>query len=144
MHIRTSTPADAEHILTIWRDAVDATHDFLSKEDRLQIEAEVVAFLPQAPLWLAVDDHNRPTGFMLLDNAHMEALFIHPSQRSSGIGRALVQHALQLHANLTTDVNEQNTQAVGFYQHMGFERTGRSDKDSQGRPYPLIHLRMRS
>lgn len=144
MNIRTATPADAAHILTIWRDAVDATHHFLSPEDRHQIEEEVVAFLPQAPLWLAVDDTNQPTGFMLLDNAHMEALFIHPSQRGSGIGRALVQHALQLHPNLTTDVNEQNEQAVGFYEHMGFKRTGRSDHDSQGRPYPLIHLRIRN
>jgi putative acetyltransferase len=40
-------------------------------------------------------------------------------------------------------VNEQNAQAVGFYEHLGFQRTGRSDKDSQGRPYPLIHLCIR-
>ncbi|MEK6399192.1 MAG: acetyltransferase [Terriglobus sp.] len=144
MHIRQSTPADAQHILTIWREAVDATHHFLSAEDRQHIEEEVVAFLPQAPLWLAVDNNNQPIGFMLLDNAHMEALFIHPSRSGSGIGRALVQHALAMHANLTTDVNEQNEQAAGFYKHIGFEQTGRSEQDSQGRPYPLIHLRMRS
>ncbi|HEY9137688.1 MAG TPA: acetyltransferase [Terriglobus sp.] len=141
MRIRTSTPADAEHILNIWRAAVDATHHFLSPEDRQQIEEEVVTFLPQAPLWLAVNDNDQPIGFMLLDNSHMEALFIHPSQRGSGIGRTLVQHAFSMHPNLTTDVNEQNEQAIGFYEHIGFERTGRSDKDSQGRPYPLIHLR---
>lgn len=141
MRIRTSTPADSKHVLNIWREAVDATHHFLSPEDRQQIEEEVVTFLPQAPLWLAVNDNDQPIGFMLLDNSHMEALFIHPSQRGSGIGRTLVQHALSLHPNLTTDVNEQNAQAVGFYEHMGFERTGRSDKDGQGRPYPLIHLR---
>jgi len=41
----------------------------------------------------------------------------------------------------TTDVNEQNSQAVGFYGKMGFKRTGRSPVDDQGRPYPLIHLR---
>jgi putative acetyltransferase len=41
---------------------------------------------------------------------------------------------------MTTDVNEQNAQAVGFYEHMGFTRTGRSPLDGQGRPYPLIHL----
>jgi putative acetyltransferase len=143
VQIRKTTPADSEHILNIWREAVDATHHFLSAANRQQIEEEVVTFLPQAPLWLAVDDNDHPIGFMLLDNSHMEALFIHPSQHGSGIGRALVQHALSLHPNLTTDVNEQNAQAVGFYEHMGFERTGRSDKDSQGRPYPLIHLCIR-
>ena len=143
MNIRTATPADEEHILNIWRAAVDTTHHSVSATDRQQIEDEVVTFLPHAPLWLSVDNNDAPTGFMLLDNGHMEALFIHPSQHGSGIGRALVQHARSMHLTLTTDVNEQNEQAVGFYEHMGCERTGRSDKDSQGRPYPLIHLRIR-
>lgn len=142
MRIRKSTLADSEHVLDIWRAAVDATHNFLSATDRQLIEEEVIAFLPQAPLWLAVDDSDQPIGFMLLDNGHMEALFIHPSQRGSGIGRALVHHALQLNPNLTTDVNEQNPQAVGFYEHLGFQRTGRSETDTQGRSYPLIHLRI--
>ncbi len=79
---------------------------------------------------------------MLLGNVRMEALFIDPSQRGSGVGRALVQHALRLHPDLMTDVNEQNTQAVGFYEHVGFKRIGRSETDSQGLSYPLLHVRM--
>jgi len=39
-------------------------------------------------------------------------------------------------------VNEQNLQGVGFYLHMGFVETGRSETDDQGRPYPLLHLRL--
>jgi putative acetyltransferase len=41
------------------------------------------------------------------------------------------------------DVNEQNDGAIGFYGHLGFEVTGRSEFDDQGRPYPLLHLRRR-
>ncbi|WP_322788825.1 acetyltransferase [Sphingobium cloacae] len=127
--------------MRIWRDAVDATHDFLKPEDRDAIEAELSGFLPIAPLWLATDIEDRPLGFMLLDGAHMEALFIDPARRGQGIGRALVRHALALHPILSTDVNEQNAQAVGFYDRLGFTRTGRSERDGQGRLYPLIHLR---
>ncbi|OHD07864.1 acetyltransferase [Sphingopyxis sp. RIFCSPHIGHO2_12_FULL_65_19] len=141
IRIRPSTPADGERAVEIWRDAVDATHDFLSAEDRAAIEAEVRGFLPAASLWLAVDADDRPIGFMLLDGSSMEALFIDPAYRGAGVGRALVMHALDRHPMLTTDVNEQNDQAVGFYERMGFIRTGRSDLDGQGRPYPLIHLR---
>ncbi len=140
--IRPSTPQDGERVLDIWRAAVDATHDFLSAEDRNAIEQEVRAFLPTAPLWLAVDSKDRPIGFLLLDNNHMEALFIDPSYRGTGVGRALVEHAQLQSQTLTTDVNEQNAQAVGFYEHLGFERVGRSDRDGQNRPYPLIHLRL--
>jgi putative acetyltransferase len=43
---------------------------------------------------------------------------------------------------LTVDVNEQNTQGVGFYRHLGFVETGRSETDDQGRPYPLLHLKL--
>ncbi len=78
---------------------------------------------------------------MLIDGAHMEALFIDPDVRGLGIGRQLLQYGLSLHGALSTDVNVQNAQAVGFYQRMGFIETGRSEVDSQGRPYPLIHLR---
>lgn len=52
----------------------------------------------------------------------MEALFVHPEHRGVGIGHKLVRHALTLSSTITTDVNEQNFQAVGFYMHLGFEK----------------------
>ncbi|XFC39461.1 acetyltransferase [Stenotrophomonas indicatrix] len=141
--LRPSRTTDSDALVDLWRRAVDATHDFLSAEDRQAIDTEVAGFLPQAPLIVAVDDQDRPQGFMLIDGSHMEALFIDPDVRGTGIGRQLLQHALAVHPQLTTDVNAQNAQAVGFYQRMGFTETGRSPVDSQGRPYPLIHLRHR-
>lgn len=125
----------------IWRRAVDATHDFLTAADRAAIDEEVRGFLPSAPLWLAVDEQDVPLGFMLLSDAHMEALFVDPAHHGQGIGQALVAHAWTLHPVLTTDVNEQNGQAAAFYERIGFVRTGRSALDGQGRAYPLIHLR---
>src|SRR5262249_32216484 len=131
-------------VLDIWRASVNATHHFLSSADRHDIEEEVVAFLPHVPLWLAVDDDDRPIGFMLLEEDRLEGLFIHPLHRGAGVGRALVQQALVFQPSLTTEVNEQNAQAVGFYEHLGFEPIGRSEKDRQGRSYPLIHMRLSS
>lgn len=140
LRIRSSRPTDGKRVLDIWQDAVDATHHFLSGEDRIAIGKEVGGFLPQAPLMLAVDQQDRPLGFMLIDQGHMEALFVDPVAFGQGIGAALVRHGLALHPGMTTDVNEQNERAVGFYERMGFVRTGRSPRDGQGRPYPLIHL----
>ncbi|WP_448101357.1 acetyltransferase [Luteibacter jiangsuensis] len=140
IEIRRSVPEDGSRVVEIWRRAVDATHDFLSAQDRKAIDEMVCGFLPQAPLWLAVDEHDYPLAFMLIDNGHMQALFVDPARRGTGVGAALVRHGLGLHPRMTTDVNEQNGQAVGFYERMGFRRTGRSPVDDQGRPYPLIHL----
>ena len=38
------------------------------------------------------------------------------------------------------DVNEQNYQAVGFYEKLGFRKAGRSEKDGSGKDYPIIHM----
>ena len=138
--IRHSRPDEGDRAIEIWRNAVDATHDFLTPEDRAAIDELVCGFLPNAPLWFAVDAQDRPLAFMLVDAGHMEALFVDPECRGAGLGAALVKHGLSLHPSMTTDVNEQNGQAVGFYERMGFRRTGRSPFDGQGRPYPLIHL----
>lgn len=42
------------------------------------------------------------------------------------------------------DVNEQNTQARGFYEHKGFEVIGRSETDEQGEPFPILHMRLKA
>ena len=145
MTIRRSRPADGERVVAIWRDAVDATHHFLAPADRIAIEAEVSAVLPGLDLWLAVDDDDRAVGFMALDAGHVDALFVDPAAHGSGIGRALIDYALALQAGdapLTTDVNAQNEGAVAFYRRLGFVPTGRSERDGQGRPYPLVHMRL--
>ncbi|KSB88832.1 acetyltransferase [Caulobacter vibrioides] len=138
---RQSFPDDGDRVVEIWRRAVDATHDFLKPEDRAAIEAEVAGFLPTAPMWLAVGDDDVAVAFMFVEGAHMQALFVDPDHRGTGVGRNLVTLALAMQPNLTTDVNEQNAQALGFYERMGFVPTGRSETDGQGRSYPLIHLR---
>lgn len=138
--IRLSGENEGQRAIAIWRGAVDATHDFLSPSDRLAIDKLVCGLLPRAPLWFAVNVDDYPLAFMLIDAGHMEALFVDPAYRGKGIGATLVRHGLTLHPNMTTDVNEQNGQAIRFYEKMGFRRTGRSGHDGQGKPYPLIHL----
>ena len=39
-------------------------------------------------------------------------------------------------------VNEQNPQAKGFYEHIGFQVWKRTDCDEQGKPYPLIYMKL--
>lgn len=138
--IRGSRPDEGQRVIDIWCEAVDATHPFLSAGDRAAIEQEVRAFLPAVPLWVAVDQTDRPIAFLLIADGHMEALFVDPAFHGQGVGAALVRHGLCMHPAMTTDVNEQNDAAIAFYERMGFRRTGRSPRDGQGRPYPLIHL----
>lgn len=140
IHLRLSTPADIHTLADIWRRSVKATHHFLDDNAFTEIEQLVTeAYLPQAEFWLAERD-GRILGFMGLSGTHIDSLFLDPEVRGQGTGRKLVEHALVLGSGLSTDVNEQNPEATGFYQHMGFRITGRSETDDQGRPFPILHL----
>jgi putative acetyltransferase len=54
----------------------------------------------------------------------------------------MVEHARGLRGELTVDVNEQNPAACRFYEACGFVVVGRSELDSTGRPFPLLHMRL--
>lgn len=69
-------------------------------------------------------------------------MFLAPEFQRCGGGRRLVQHARQLHGELTVDVNEQNQAACRFYEACGFVIIGRSELDSTCRPFPLLHMRL--
>jgi putative acetyltransferase len=139
--IRRGTPADLPRALAIWRDAVDATHGFLTPGDRAEIDAMVVEWLPTVELWLIEDESGRPVGFLVMDGALIDALFVDPAVHGRGYGTALLNHALALAPDATVDASEQATNALPFYLSRSFVRTGRSETDPQGRPYPLIHLK---
>jgi putative acetyltransferase len=141
MKIRPGTAGDVPRALEIWRSAVDATHAFLAAADRKAIDTIVANdFLPNAALWLAVDETDGAVGFLVMDGAKIDALFVDPAHHRRGVGTALLGHALALAPEATVDASEQATNAVPFYLARGFRIVGRSPTDGQGRPYPLVHL----
>ncbi|RXZ64589.1 acetyltransferase [Pelagerythrobacter rhizovicinus] len=142
MKIRRGSPADVPRALEIWRAAVDATHGFLTPEDRLEIDRMVAEqFLPRAELWLAEDGDGHVRGFLVMEGEEIDALFVDPAVHGKGYGTALVEHALTLSPHATVEASEQASNALPFYEARGFVRIGRSETDPQGRPYPLVRLR---
>jgi putative acetyltransferase len=79
---------------------------------------------------------------MGMSGSEIDSLFLAPGFQRRGAGRQLFLHAHALHGELTVDVNEQNVAARGFYEACGFGVEGRSELDDQGRPYPLLHMRL--
>ena len=141
MRVRKGTAADASRAFEIWRAAVDATHGFLTREHRAEIDDLVREWLPSVELWVVEDEAARPVGFLVMDGDLIDALFVDPQLHGQGYGSALLAHALTLAPEATVDASEQATNAVPFYEARGFVSTGRSESDPQGRPYPLIHLK---
>ena len=81
-----------------------------------------------------------PVGFIGAGAGKIEMLFIHPAYRGQGLGRQLLEACASDHPLHSVDVNEQNPEALGFYEHMGFRVASRSPLDDAGRPWPILHL----
>jgi putative acetyltransferase len=136
---------EGDRLLEVWEASVRATHDFLSESDIQFFRPLVLPGLLSLEHLLCVRDvEGRIVAFLGVADGKMEALFVHPSFRRTGLGRRLARHAVVELGAASVDVNEQNQQAVGFYRRLGFEVEGRSEVDSMGKPFPLLHLRKRN
>ena len=132
-----------QNLYNIWEASVKATHSFLSKKEIQKIAAYVPKSLQEVPhLIVAANAKGMPSGFMGITDRKIEMLFLAPQERGKGLGKRLIQYGVDHYSVDEVAVNEQNPQALGFYQHMGFQIDRRSDFDEQGNPYPLLHLKL--
>lgn len=135
-----SGPEEYPRLVEIWRGAVDATHGFLADEHRDEIESQLASdYLPQVDLYVA-ERGGVAVGFAGASGEKLEMLFVDALERGRGIGSALMSYVVATCGVTDVDVNEQNSQAVAFYRRRGFSVIGRSARDDQGRPYPVLHM----
>ena len=140
--IEKPLPSDFDEITDVWEASVRATHDFLKEEDILFFRPLILnEYLKVVDLYM-IKSEGRIAGFTGLSETAIEMLFIHSDFRGNGIGRELLQFAVREKLVTKVDVNEQNAQAVGFYQKMGFMVKGRSETDGLGKPYPLLYMEL--
>lgn len=141
--IEAGMPVHYPTLLKIWESSVRATHDFLPDEDIEALSPLLEnLYFPAVTLSIArLIEDGSIVGFVGVSDNRIEMLFVDAAQRGKGIGKVLLQHAIAQGAD-ELDVNEQNPQAVGFYQQQGFVVMSRSEHDGQGRPYPLLHMKL--
>ena len=104
-------------------------------------DAEAIAGLAASPgshIWVARRraGNREPVGFALLRNAGGDAEIITiataPAYRRSGVGRALMDHAIrelqrERADRLFLEVSERNTPALDLYRKLGFRQVGRRE-----------------
>lgn len=137
-------PDDYLRLIEIWRSAVLATHNFLAASDFQRIESNLAsAYFPAVTLTVAERD-GETVGFAGTADGTLEMLFVSDDVRSSGIGSQLLAHVIAKEGVTKVDVNDQNSGAHGFYLSRGFTEVSRSELDSDGRPYPILHLALQA
>lgn len=131
-------------LLIVWKNSVKETHLFLSKDKIENIEPYVFQALNNIKhLIIETDDNGDPIAFMGIEDNKLEMLFIAPDFREKGLGKKLLLYGIENYQVNELDVNEQNPQAKGFYEYMGFKIYKRDELDGQGNPYPILHMRLK-
>jgi len=129
-------------ILNVWERSVRATHTFVSPEDLEEIKALVHTIDFNQLQVYCLMHHQTVAAFIGVAEYKVEMLFADPDYIGKGCGKQLMQYATEQLAADKVDVNEQNRHAANFYRHLGFEVYERTEKDDQGKPYPLLRMQL--
>lgn len=143
IEVESRNTALINKILEVWEDSVKATHLFLLNEEIENIKEYVPQELKKIEHLIIMENENHtPIAFMGIEGAKLEMLFIKNSEREKGLGKQLLNYGIENYDVDELTVNEQNPNAKGFYEHMGFKTYKRTEVDEQGKPYPILYMRL--
>ncbi|MCJ1656868.1 GNAT family N-acetyltransferase [Staphylococcus sp. NRL 16/872] len=127
--------------LDIWERSVLETHEFLKESDRLELKKEIPTYFKYVEAYLWYDD-DEVIGFSGTNEQNLEMLFIDPKYINQGYGTNIVQYLIKENKVQFVDVNKDNDNAIKFYEKNGFIKYDESQKDEQGRDYPILHMKL--
>ena len=143
VEIEKRTSILIKQLLKIWESSVRETHLFLSDNEIKRIADYVPLALNNINHLVIVEDDNyQPVAFMGIEKERLEMLFVAPHEMKKGLGKSLIQFGIKNYQLKELTVNEQNPQAKGFYEHLGFHVYTRTETDEQGNPYPLLYMKL--
>lgn len=141
--IESIKSSDYKELIDIWEASVRATHHFLKEEDIEYFKILILnTYFDAVELRCVKNSNGKIVGFSGVSEQKLEMLFIHPNERRKGIGKALLHHAIEKQQVNVVDVNEQNEDATHFYLENGFKVFHRSELDSTGKAYPILHMKL--
>ena len=124
--IRQYTDSDVDAVVAVWRNASELAHPFLSSEFLDKEEGNVRNVYPKfAEIWVKETNSQETSaqviGFIALIGNEVGAIFLSPDHHGKGIGRELMDYAVNIKGDVTVDVFKQNEIGRRFYDGYGFK-----------------------
>ena len=118
--IRKYKEADLAALLQVYRNASTLAHPFLSTDFIEKVCEDIPKlYLPNTETWVMEKDQQL-VGFISLMGAEVAALFLDPAWHGQGLGRALMDKAVQEKGDLEVVVFTKNKIGRPFYERYGF------------------------
>lgn len=131
-----------EQLILVWENSVRATYDFLVPSD-IDYYKKIVSSIDfnSFPVF-CLTEADTVLGFIGIAENKIEMLFLAPEYIGKGLGKTLMNFAINELGVNKVDVNEQNHNAVNFYSKFGFIPYDRTDKDDEGKEYPILKMKL--
>ena len=119
--IRPLQEADLDTVVDLWLKSSIKAHSFIEASFwEGQVNAMREVYIPSADTWVA-DYEGMLVGFVSLNEEMLAALFVHPFFQGNGVGKQLLQFAMEQSDSLVLSVYKENKRAMDFYRKQGFE-----------------------
>lgn len=120
--IRNLKNKDIDKIMDIWLKSTIKAHDFISEEYwKNSYNTVKDVYIPIAETFV-YEDYDDIKGFIsIINNEFIGALFVDIDAQGNGIGKSLIDYAMDKYKKLNLAVYKDNKKSVEFYIHRGFK-----------------------
>lgn len=120
--IRKLGDKDTNKIMNIWLNSTIKAHDFIDKnywENSYNTVKNI--YIPMSETFVYEED-NCIKGFIsIINNEFIGALFVDINEQGVGIGKELINYAINKYKKLILAVYKENKNSVNFYLNRGFK-----------------------
>lgn len=120
--IRDLENKDIDKIMNIWLKSTIKAHNFITKEYWENSYNDVRdVYIPMSETFVYEDKDDIKGFISIINNEFIGALFVDIDYQGNGIGKYLINYAIDKYKKLNLAVYKENKKSVEFYINRGFE-----------------------
>lgn len=131
--IRKLNTSDIDKVMDIWIKSTIKAHNFINKE-YWQNSYDTVknVYIPISDTFVYEDDEGIKGFISIINNDFIGALFVDTYYQGNGIGKKLINYAMNKYDDLKLAVYKENKTSVKFYLNRGFKIVSEQINDDSG------------
>uniref|UniRef100_UPI002FDFAF92 GNAT family N-acetyltransferase n=1 Tax=Helicobacter typhlonius TaxID=76936 RepID=UPI002FDFAF92 len=115
-----------QRLIEIWEQGARVTHKDLSEDEIADMREEIREAVLESKILLIVQKNREWLGFIAVEKNEIAMLFVAPKAFRKGVGKALLKEAFMRYLSAFEVIKVNSLEwALGFYQALGFAKTGK-------------------